>query len=310
MSVYDISGTELHSVYGLGGLALQSAYDVEGSQIYSPLVPPVDPDDPYLEGRTLVFYDDFDSFDTNNWGYETGYQRNNELQYYLSRNVACENSCLVLTAKRETYRGYNWRTQEWKDFAWTSGSITSQTKKFWKYGRIQAKIKFPRVAGSFGAFWMLGTALILRYQDETTGEWIGEGTGNIAEGSTAGWPACGEIDIDESIPGNASTARSNLWKADSGSSFGGGSSNSINIGDWHIYEIEWTKDYIAALVDGVEYKRWTFANYSASEYEAYLKPFYIILNHAVGASGGTPASTTNEMKMMVDWVRVYAPLSS
>ena len=42
--------------------------------------------------------------------------------------------------------------------------------------------------------------------------------------------------------------------------------------------------------------------------QAYRLPMYMILNHAVGSSGGTPLDDVEEMKMYVDWVRIHAPL--
>jgi beta-glucanase (GH16 family) len=52
------------------------------------------------------------------------------------------------------------------------------------------------------------------------------------------------------------------------------------------------------------------ASYASDEVAGYHLPQYILIDLAVGKAGGTPADSTNEMKMYVDWVRVYAPLSN
>lgn len=281
MSVYDKAGNVLENIYSESGISLATAYDKDGEIVFS--------EDPYIPGRTLVFEDDFDSFDSEMWMCEIGNVRNynTELQCYRSQNVSIEDSCLVLTAKRESYGG--------KD--WTSGSISGQTLQSFQFGRFEARIKFPNVGGAFGAFWMVGSNFWKEYVD---------GDRPINHGTI--WPECGEIDITETIPGNATTAQANMWSY-TGSSLGAGRSGTIVSSDWNVYAVEWTSEYVAVFVNDVEYKRWAFSDYSASAVQAYQLPFYMILNLAVGASGGTPASGTTEMKMYVDWVRVYAPLT-
>lgn len=281
MSVYDKAGNVLENIYSKSGVSLATAYDKDGEIVFS--------EDPYIPGRTLVFEDDFNgtSLDSENWGYELGDVRSDELQTYRdTNNVSVENGCLVITAKKEDFGTKHW----------TSGSVTGMSKKTFQYGRFEAKIKFPNIVGAFGAFWMLGASRTYDYHE--TGPATGYGTP---------WPMCGEIDITETIPGNSTHAQSNLWKY-SGGNFGEGYSGTITSSDWNIYACEWTSDYVAMSVNGTEYKRYTLSDYSSTETQAYFLPFYMILNLAVGKSGGTPAASTTEMKMYVDWVRVYAPL--
>lgn len=293
MAIYNINGQPLSSAYDFNGTSLNNAYDLDGNLIFSKGTPI--PDDPYIDGRTLLFEDSFneDTLNSANWSCEIGNVRNNESQFYRSQNVSVEDGKLVITAKRETHLNKSW----------TSGSITGQLKKSWLYGRFEAKIKFPNVVGAFGAFWTLGANHWIEYNsdDDST-------TANSNPTGSVSWPTCGEIDIVETIPGNATSAQANLWKY-GGGSFGTGRSAPMTSSDWHIYAMEWTSEYIAMLLDGVEYKRYTFSDYSSSDVQAYHLAQYIILNLAVGASGGTPADSTNEMKMYIDWVRVYAPLT-
>ena len=54
--------------------------------------------------------------------------------------------------------------------------MTTQSKKEFTYGRIEARIKMPVGQGFWPAFWMLG-----------------------ADINTVNWPACGETDIMEHI---------------------------------------------------------------------------------------------------------------
>lgn len=287
MGIFGITGESLSAAYDISGLTRGAAYDITGEQIF--------PDtDPYLPGRTLIFEDNFNgnSLDSSKWEPCIGIfkQSNTEPFCYREENISFENSSIVFTAKREEYAGK----------PWTSAAIIGQKVQSFTYGRFDAKIKNSAIVGAFPAFWMMGTVMQRTFAD-----------GQVSHITSGTWPECGEIDTYEYMPGvypNMTTISVNLWKCDTGASFGNKTKSPIDVSDWHIYGLEWTDSYIAGLVDGVEYGRWTFSSFPASNSTAYHLPFYMMLNLAVGDAGGAPASSTNEMKMYVDWVRVYAPL--
>jgi len=289
--IYDVNGQPINNPHSISGDVLDTAYDIGGSVIYRK--------DPYIPGRILTFEDDFDgnALDLSKWGYELGYGGSNpELEQYWKRCVSVEDGSLVLTARKVDDTGTIHQS-------WESGSVTTQDLFSQTYGRFEAKIKFPNVVGAFPAFWMVGTSLHHTYQE---GErWS----------VTGHWPACGEVDIVEMIPGNAKTAQANLWDsstlASNPVSLGAGRSQTYDPAQWNVYACEWTDAYMAMLLNGVEYKRYTWADFAAARVSAYTgaEEMKIKLNLAVGASGGTPAASTSEMKIYVDWVRVYAPLT-
>ena len=242
--------------------------------------------DPYREGRTLLWEDDFIGTTlSNNWDYENNYHRPNELQNYVkgTNNVWVENSNLVIKAKRENSNGQSW----------TSGCIHSNDKQEFMYGRIEAKIKIPQTLGSFPAFWTLG--------------------GNYDEGYGINWPYCGEIDIMEHKSGAANITAgalyhtellwdrwdvvSNLGRVDSG--------NIGSFDDYHIYALEWNYSKIDYYVDDVLIGHSDISD--DTKYFMFHQPHYILLDLAIGAAGGTPPTDVNDYTMYVDWVRVYAP---
>jgi len=112
--------------------------------------------------------------DSDKWNFEIGDNGwgNNELQYYTDRleNARVGDSVLTITAREENYEGANYTSAR---------MITYENDHYWKYGRVEARIKLPEGQGIWPAFWMLGK--------------------NIFEGTT--WPATGEIDILEMIGG-------------------------------------------------------------------------------------------------------------
>lgn len=279
--IYDIDGSSLNSVFDGNGDTLNSAFNIDGEQVYS-------------TGRTILFEDNFSgsALDSSKWGYELGYVRNNELQAYRGENnVSVEDGCLVITAKKEDYGTKHW----------TSGSITGQGKFTFTYGRAEARIKFPNIQGAFPAFWTLGANHIVEYHETGT---------PTSSGVT--WSECGEIDIVEITKGNRNKAKATLWGINDSMLGSQILSDTINVTDWNIYACEWTAEYIAMFVNNVEFARWTFSDYGDTQTQAYHLPQYLLLDLAVGGynQDDPPASSTTEMKMYVDWVRVYAPLTA
>jgi beta-glucanase (GH16 family) len=124
---------------------------------------------------TEKWRDDFygDSLDADNWGYELGYVRNQELQEYTNsgENVKVENGELVLSALREVREG--------NKVYYSSGSVETAGKQEFLYGKIEMKAKLPGGKGIWPAFWTLGSS----FRD-------------------IGWPDCGEIDIMELVGGD------------------------------------------------------------------------------------------------------------
>ena len=241
-------------------------------------------------GWTLVWSDEFSqadgsSPDPTKWAYDLGAGGwgNGELEYYTSRtnNARIENGNLVIEARQENYLGSSY----------TSARLKTQGKVSWTYGRIEARIKIPRGQGIWPAFWMLGT--------------------NIP---SAGWPTCGEIDIMENIGKEPTQVHGTVH----GPGYSGGNGigkpcmlpgNPTFADDFHIYAVEWTTDQIKWFVDGLQYFSINPARLTGGAAWVFSQPQFVLLNVAVGGSwpGNPDGTTTFPQRMLVDYVRVYAP---
>ena len=233
----------------------------------------------------LVMQDEFDTNGAPNsaiWTYDIGTGSNgwgnNELEYYTdsSDNVKVEDGMLQITAKKQAFMGSEY----------TSARLLTKGLFEQKYGRFEARIKMPWGQGIWPAFWLLG-----------------------ADSDTVTWPLCGEIDIME-YKGQEPTVTH-------GTVHGPGYSGATAITksydlinnrfdtDFHIFGIEWGKNYINFYVDDVLYNQIT-PDKVTGEW-VYDKPFYIILNLAVGGNyvGSPNNETTFPQTMLVDYVRVY-----
>lgn len=226
---------------------------------------------------SLVWSEEFNASgapDPSKWGYDIGAGGwgNNEQEYYTNRldNAVVSGGTLKIIAQKESYNGS----------AYTSARILSKDKFSFKYGKIEVLAKLPAGGGTWPAIWMLGNNL-----------------------ATAGWPACGEIDIMEHIGNQLNKIYGTLHHPGHSGSNGDGTTVMISnvTTTFHKYAMEWNANTITLSVDDVPF--YTFANKASLPFN---QNFFIILNVAMGGNlGGTidPAFTSGAME--IDYVRVY-----
>lgn len=260
--------------------------------------------DPGPSGWTLAWEDDFEgadgaSPDTTYWNFNIGGQGwgNNEWQYYTDSrdNSALDGSGnLVITAMPNTDPSlecaYGPGDGSPPACSYTSARLLTKDKIDFAYGRVEARIKIPYGQGIWPAFWMLGSDF-----DEVS------------------WPQSGEIDILENI-GKASE-QSLLYGTIHGPGYSGGGgvgSGPYDTGvtlheDFHTYAIEWEPDEIRWYFDDVQFFSVTPNDIPAGREWVFDKPFFLILNVAVGGNwpGYPDETTTFPQHMTVDYVRVY-----
>lgn len=233
-----------------------------------------------LDSTGAYVIDDFSgsSVDSNKWSYELGYVRNNETQRYTNTNAEINDGILALRGKKAS------------DGSWTSASIISKGHFAFMYGKIVARVRACNYNGSFGAFWTLGDSFEFGYKEngspDTLGEW---------------WAWCGEFDVMEFYNGKLTCGTFFNEKEESGRVW----YNNYPTGDWHEFAMEWNTD--GSLVFSIDDHELSRTN--ATDNRAFHIPHFILLNQAIGASGGTPDSSTTEITQYVDWVKYY-PLST
>ena len=231
---------------------------------------------------TLVWSDEFSttSLDGTKWTAETGGGGwgNSELQYYKAANATVSSGTLKITAKKERVQANNY----------TSARIKTALKGDWTYGRFEARIKLPKGAGLWPAFWMMPT-------DSYYGI----------------WPKSGEIDVSELIGSKSTNSFGTLHYGTSNTDHQYKTANFyLNSGtfadDFHLFAVEWQAGIIRWFVDDNLYSTITTADIAPYAWP-FDKRFYIILNLAVGGTlGGTVDNTIFPATMEVDYVRVYS----
>ncbi|PYE55274.1 carbohydrate binding domain-containing protein [Deinococcus yavapaiensis] len=261
----------------------------------------------------LVWSDEFSSpsLDLGKWSYQLGNGfmsgnqyvagwGNNELEYYTDRsqNVSVEDGHLVITARREAYTGQAGAAQA--TFDWTSGRLRTAGKFSRAYGKFEIRAKLPTGKGLWPAIWMLPE------EPNPYGGWAASGEIDIIEGWGSKPNRLGHtIHYGGIWPGNIYSSEEFTFPA------------SGTVADWHTYTLEWRPGEIRWYVDGQltsTRTRWWSSSKTAPQSEADLnawpapfdRPFHLLLNLAVGGNfdGNPDASTPNEARMLVDYVRV------
>ncbi|MBQ2676306.1 MAG: glycoside hydrolase family 16 protein [Clostridia bacterium] len=245
----------------------------------------------------LVFEDHFygDYPNPDNWTIEDNDRYyNGEVNYKTSRreNVRCENSCLIIEAHKEEYKGKHY----------TSAAMDSHGKKFFKYGRFEMLAKLPYGKSMWPAFWTMG--------------------------EHRGWPWGGEIDVMEMVGdvdgygnqnGDSITLATLHW-ADPETpdydhtfhqGFGKyllpGYENGAKLNDeFHIYGVEWDENEIVSYFDDVIVGRIDIKSNSTMR-DAFHKEHFMLLNLSLGGPwpGNPDETTVLPMQYQVDWVRVW-----
>ena len=245
----------------------------------------------------LVWADSFKyqgHVDTAKWHFDTGRGPNNdgwgngELEYYTNSeaNAIVNNGLEIIAIPKDTAGGY-----------FTSARLTTKNKMAFKYGRIDARIKFPKGKGVWPCLWMLGNS----YPDTV-------------------WPHCGEVDIAEMMDATggiedniiSSTAHW-YWGPICGDSCAYSLSyqDSVPLADaYHVYSLTWNSMYLTTFIDGDTIWNMAISN-TNPQMAVFNNPYFILLNFAVG---GRPLYLTDSSQvtasmpetLFVDYIRVYS----
>ncbi len=235
--------------------------------------------------QQLVWQDEFDTaLDESRWsvvegdGCEIGLcgWGNNEQQRYDQSAVRVVDGNLVIHVKDITQTESKFR----------SGKIVTAGKFAKRFGRFEARIKLPSGRGLWPAFWLL------------------------PEDPQHSWPLEGEIDILEWV-GN------DPHRVIGAAHFGEVWPDNVHYSetllvpinwsdDYHEFAVEWREGEISWWIDGRRHGTMRPEHIAPHSWVFNDKPFYIVMNVAVGGTlGGLIQSDDLPAEMLVDWVRVF-----
>ena len=247
----------------------------------------------------LTWSDEFDSGpipefpNPNNWGYESGYVRNKEWQYYTDsiQNAYCQDGFLHIEAHQHPPGTYPTGSEIGQDGSISSASLKSKGLVEYQYGWLEMRARIDIQWGSWPAFWTLG--------------------------STGEWPDNGECDIMEYY---RDMLKFNVawWKTGDARWTARWDSVTVYVSslppewphEFHVWAMEWTPDYVKLYMDGILYNTWDSSlddnGDGDTSVEGFQQPHYIILNQAIGGTAGGDASgVVYPTNYEIDYVRWY-----
>lgn len=281
------------------------------------------------DSLALVWSDEFDVDgrpDSTRWGYEYGFVRNQELQWYQPDNARVKDGVLQITARREQVANPHYRenSKNWKrnrPYAeFTSACVMTRDRFAFRYGRLEVCARIPVAPGAWPAIWTLGN------------RW--------------GWPANGEIDVMEfyrvppqtmgihhtdgsrerTLPIILANA---CWQGADGRDAWDTSRTPLThftdrdpswSSKFHVWRMDWTPEAIRLYLDDEllndiptsQAATGGGTNHDVNPFANDIEGFghYILLNLAIGSSGGTPDLTAFPMLYEIDYVRVYKHVSN
>ena len=244
--------------------------------------------------ETVLWSDEFNGsrLDGSKWQYDTSRNKegwyNKELQYYAANrleNLRVGGGLLTIELRKDSNEIRKF--PDWGKQKYSSGKIMTKGKAAFQYGFFEARAKLPCTRGSWPAFWMMPAA-------------------NVE------WPQGGEIDILEHIGAQPGVLHANLHtgKYNHTKQNGRGAQKplSTSCSDFHRYQLSWTEDEILIGVDDRAYMRVRNSEPGDRGAWPFDKPFYLILNLAMGGdwagSKGIDDASLPQ-KFEVDYVRVW-----
>ena len=235
----------------------------------------------------LLWADEFNGTDINlrDWNFDIGDNGwgNDEWQYYQPKNATLDSGHLVITAREQRVGGSTYTSTRMK----TEGEVE------FTFGRVDIRAALPEGQGIWPALWTLGA--------------------NFRE---LGWPKTGELDIMEMIGGRGreNTVHGTLHWNRGGSSasyshtYQGGAyylDDGRFSDGFNVFSLIRSPEGVTWLVDDLPFYSFQFTD--APDFDAFLKPFFLIFNIAVGGRwpGYPDASTHFPQRLVVDYVRVF-----
>ena len=246
-------------------------------------------------GWKTDFFDDFDTFDSDNWQDQRIWV-NNEYQCYVPDNQfgtrqVSDGSLKVKVVKVDEAHDCDNLDKHGKqhpDTQYVAGRVASKNRQEFIQGKWTARlmVKGNGEASMFPAWWLLGAQ-----NDEPPVQ---------EENEVVCWPltGSGEIDIfehhgDHGADQFTTGAIISLDECDRGDWMSARIDVKVSLGEYHEYSVEWAGSDLVYRVDGIEVHR------NVGEGDKYPEPMFAILNFAKI----TDSPMSGEWVMQVDWVK-------
>ena len=237
----------------------------------------------------VIFEEYFKNLD--NWNFEHGFVRNEELQYYTNNNIELYNG-LKIYGKKEKVENelYYISSNDWRKsrkFAYyTSSSLNTKDKFEFLYGVVEVKAKIPVANGAWPAIWMLG--------------------------SDKEWPLCDEVDIMEYyLYDDKPSILANFMYSNNGECIWNTGVVPLDYfkyrdNNWdnkfHIWKLDWQKEYLKIYLDEELINSIDIRNINNEDFR---RKHYLLINLAIGKDHLVPDDKDLPFIYEIEYIKVY-----
>lgn len=263
----------------------------------------------FSQGKKLVWSDEFNYTghpDPTKWGYEEGYIRHNELQYYTVNrleNTRVDGQHLLIEVRKETPESFypTSANDEWHRY--TSASVTTRNTAYWTYGRIEIRAKLPKGKGYWPALWFLSPIRVPNIPGPPLPRLPDGSEVRSSRSSRSGESGRGEIDLMEAW--GSRTNRTYVYiHGTRGPNPSARYQHEKDIyEEFVVYAMDWYPDHIDFFRDEEKILTYTMDPTTGWSFDKHM---YLIMNVAVGGPDEpAPDDTQLPQFMTIDYVRVY-----
>lgn len=224
--------------------------------------------------REPVWHDYFNEPDINQeyWTLRSGNYHN---RYFMpadySENAFIQDGNLIIR---------NIKNDPAPGFAWSGAFLQTYQKYSFKYGTVEARIKFPPATDKYhSTFWLMGN------------NWNND----------ANWPNCGEIDLAEA---NNGTVQAAVHWQDAEGVHRTRRVCLYNVipEDFNTYKMIWDEDKLTFYVNNVWQGSFNIAEADKGSYNAFRQPFWMMLNSNPSLDG---IDNVDVITTYIDFISVY-----
>ncbi len=236
-----------------------------------------------LQAQVLIFDDEFSGTTlSSKWfALDLYSDLNREEQCYQPSQVTVDSGYLKETAvaRAVTCNGHT--------LPYTSGAVVWAPPLTFLYGTVEFKAKFAGCTGCWPAVWLLG------YLCQPA-------AATIYNAHTCDWanPGADEIDILEILHSNFTSVNQQIHT--DGHNNGCSPSTTDVSQNYHTYDLQWSDGLLKWYIDG---------ELTCTISQSYVPnhQMYLIMNLALGGTGGRIDNATLPSSSFVEYVRVYQP---
>lgn len=217
--------------------------------------------------ENLIFSDNFDSINTQNWSFKEGVYRNWQyLPSDYSNNAYTTDGNLIIQ---------NFKNNPTENYEWSGAFMDTKNKFSFKNGSVFVRMKFSSADYYHATFWLLGEMFK------------------------------GEIDLAECDSGRVTAAvhcydeNGNIYSKFIGL-------YPVDATQFNVYQLDWTTSKLSFKCNGKLLGTYNVEDATIDGFNSLNQPFYLVINTNPYSTSHATYCTGQSVINMVDYIKIYS----